>query len=144
MRRKLSVIIWCLFACINYMSGQRHWTVADGLPTGEVQQIVELPNGQMLVNCEGVFCLSNGRSFDVVPCDQSRAYQLPRYTNRYGLLWEGDSLLWLHDFYRIFCFDAHQRMFVNDAGNRLNDKLQKDILSDKASTPQPTLSQRRA
>ena len=142
MRRKLSVIIWCLFACINYMSGQRHWTVADGLPTGEVQQIVELPNGQMLVNCEGVFCLSNGRSFDVVPCDQSRAYQLPRYTNRYGLLWEGDSLLWLHDFYRIFCFDAHQRMFVNDAGNRLNDKLQKDILSDKASTPQPTLSQR--
>lgn len=124
------------------MSGQRHWTVADGLPTGEVQQIVELPNGQMLVNCEGVFCLSNGRSFDVVPCDQSRAYQLPRYTNRYGLLWEGDSLLWLHDFYRIFCFDAHQRMFVNDAGNRLNDKLQKDILSDKASTPQPTLSQR--
>jgi AraC-like DNA-binding protein len=33
-------------------------------------------------------------------------------------------------------------MFVNDAGNRLNDKLQKDILSDKASTPQPTLSQR--
>ena len=142
MRRKLSVIIWCLFACINYMSGQRHWTVADGLPTGEVQQIVELPNGQMLVNCEGVFCLSNGRSFDVVPCDQSRAYQLPRYTNRYGLLWEGDSLLWLHDFYRIFCFDAHQRMFVNDAGNRLNYKLQKDILSDKASTPQPTLSQR--
>ena len=142
MRRKLSVIIWCLIACINYMSGQRHWTVADGLPTGEVQQIVELPNGQMLVNCEGVFCLSNGRSFDVVPCDQSRAYQLPRYTNRYGLLWEGDSLLWLHDFYRIFCFDAHQRMFVNDAGNRLNDKLQKDILSDKASTPQPTLSQR--
>ena len=142
MRRKLSVIIWCLFACINYMSGQRHWTVADGLPTGEVQQIVELPNGQMLVNCEGVFCLSNGRSFDVVPCDQSRAYQLPRYTNRYGLLWEGDSLLWLHDFYRIFCFDAHQRMFVNDAGNRLNDKLQKDILSDKASTPQPTEAQK--
>jgi len=138
-------LMLCLAAWLLAMTAgavHRHWTVADGLPTGEVQQIVELPNGQMLVNCEGVFCLSNGRSFDVVPCDQSRAYQLPRYTNRYGLLWEGDSLLWLHDFYRIFCFDAHQRMFVNDAGNRLNDKLQKDILSDKASTPQPTLSQR--
>jgi AraC-like DNA-binding protein len=131
-----------MLVCVNHMSGQRHWTVADGLPTGEVQQIVELPNGQMLVNCEGVFCLSNGRSFDVVPCDQSRAYQLPRYTNRYGLLWEGDSVLWLHDFYRIFCFDARQRIFVNDTRNRLNDNLQKDILSDKANTPQPTLSQR--
>ncbi len=124
------------------MSGQRHWTVADGLPTGEVQQIVELPNGQMLVNCEGVFCLSNGRSFDVVSCDQSRAYQLPRYTNQYGLLWEGDSVLWLHDFYRIFCFDARQRMFINDAVNRVNDNLREAILSDKADTPQPTLSQR--
>jgi AraC-like DNA-binding protein len=116
--------------------------VVDGLPTGEVQQIVELPNGQMLVNCEGVFCISNGRSFDVVPCDQSRAYQLSRYTNGYGLLREGDSVLWLHDFYRIFCFDARQRLFINDTGNRLNDELLKSILSDKASTPQPTLSQR--
>ena len=136
------LLLWCLLVCVNHISGQRHWTVADGLPTGEVQQIVELPNGQMLVNCEGVFCISNGRSFDVVPCDQSRAYQLSRYTNGYGLLREGDSVLWLHDFYRIFCFDARQRLFINDTGNRLNDELLKSILSDKASTPQPTLSQR--
>ena len=142
MRRKLLLLLWCLLVCVNHISGQRHWTVADGLPTGEVQQIVELPNGQMLVNCEGVFCISNGRSFDVVPCDQSRAYQLSRYTNGYGLLREGDSVLWLHDFYRIFCFDARQRLFINDTGNRLNDELLKSILSDKASTPQPTLSQR--
>ena len=142
MRRKLLLLLWCLLVCVNHISGQRHWTVVDGLPTGEVQQIVELPNGQMLVNCEGVFCISNGRSFDVVPCDQSRAYQLSRYTNGYGLLREGDSVLWLHDFYRIFCFDARQRLFINDTGNRLNDELLKSILSDKASTPQPTLSQR--
>ncbi len=142
MVRKLSLLLLCLFVCVNHMSGQRHWTVADGLPTGEVQQIVELPNGQMLVNCEGVFCISNGRSFDVVPCDQSRAYQLPRYTNGYGLLWEGDSVLWLHDFYRIFCFDARRRMFRNDAGNRLNDNLRKTILSDKANSPQSTEAQK--
>ena len=136
------LLLWCSFVCMNHMSGQRHWTVADGLPTGEVQQIVELPNGQMLVNCEGVFCLSNGRSFDVVPCNQSRAYLLPRYTNRYGQLWEGDSVLWLHDFYRIFCFDARQRMFLNDTANRLDDNLRETILADKTNTPQPSLSQR--
>ena len=142
MVRKLSLLLLCLFVCVNHMSGQRHWTVADGLPTGEVQQIVELPNGQMLVNCEGVFCISNGRSFDVVPCDQSRAYQLPRYTNGYGLLWEGDSVLWLHDFYRIFCFDARRRMFMDYAGNRLNGNLQKAILSDKTNSPQSTEAQK--
>ena len=26
-----------------------HWTVADGLPTGEVRQIVELPNGHKIL-----------------------------------------------------------------------------------------------
>ena len=135
-------MLFCLFVCANQIRGQRHWTVADGLPTGEVQQIVELPNGQMLVNCEGVFCIYNGRTFDVVPCDQNKAYQLPRYTNRYGLLWEGDSVLWLHDFYRIFCFDARQRLFVTNAASRLNDHLLEAILSDKANTRQPTLTQR--
>ena len=80
-----TIMLFCLFVCANQIRGQRHWTVADGLPTGEVQQIVELPNGQMLVNCEGVFCIYNGRTFDVVPCDQNKAYQLPRYTNRYGV-----------------------------------------------------------
>ena len=79
-------MICVLSAGLSVVFGQRHWTVADGLPTGEVRQIVELPGGQMLVNCEGVFCISNGHSFDVVPCDQNRAYQLSRYANRYGQL----------------------------------------------------------
>ena len=34
-------MLFCLFVCANQIRGQRHWTVADGLPTGEVQQIVE-------------------------------------------------------------------------------------------------------
>jgi len=92
----------------------RHWTVADGLPTGEVQQIVELPNGQLLVNCEGVFCLSNGAGFDVIGCDYRRAYQLTDHAKGYGQLWQGDSLLWLHDFYRLFLFDARCRAFRYD------------------------------
>lgn len=100
---------------------QRHWTVANGLPTGEVQQIVELPNRQMLVNCEGVFCLSNGAGFDVVNCDYGQAYQMEAYAKGYGRLWQGDSLLWLHDFYRVYLFDARTRTFRYDIGPRLSD-----------------------
>ena len=141
MERKISLLLWVLFVCAMYISGQRHWTVADGLPTGEVRQIVELPNGQMLVNCEGVFCISNGRSFDVVPCHQGHAYKLRKYANDYGHLWEGDSLLWLRDFYRIYCFDARQRGFVSDIESRLNDKLLKVVLAAESDTPQPTEAQ---
>lgn len=143
MKCKFSLLLCGLFVWAVCVSGQRHRTVADGLPTGEVQQIVELPNGQMLVNCEGVFCLSNGHSFDVVPCDQFLAYQLTRYAHRYGQLWEGDSVLWLRDFYRIYRFDARQNRFVKVDENGLNGLFLKDVLADKSDTPQPTANQQR-
>jgi len=121
----------------------RQWTVIDGIPTGEIRQIVELPNGQMLVNCEGVFCLSNGRSFDAIACDQSSAYSLPQYTNSYGQLWQGDSLLWLRDLYRIYLFDTRQRLFLPDITARLNDTLLRQIVDKAADTPGPTAEQHR-
>jgi len=141
MRESVILLVCCLLHGIAEAGAQRHWTVADGLPTGEVRQIVELPNGQMLVNCEGVFCISNGRTFDVVPCDQSHAYVLPRYANRYGCLWEGNTTLWLHDFYRVYRFDARRRVFTDDVENMLSDSLLKAILADEANTPQPTVAQ---
>lgn len=110
-------LMLCLAAWLLAMTAgavHRHWTVADGLPTGEVQQIVELPNGQLLVNCEGVFCLSNGAGFDIIGCDYRRAYQLTNHAKGYGQLWQGDSLLWLHDFYRLFLFDARCQAFRYD------------------------------
>ena len=143
MKRIIFLMIWGLTVWASAVSGQRHWTAADGLPTGEVRQIVELPGGQMLVNCEGVFCISNGRSFDVVSCDQHRAWPLPRYTNRYGHLWEGDSVLWLHDFYRIYRFNARRRAFDDDVAGRLDGRLQKALLSDSSDTPRPTEAQHR-
>lgn len=141
MKGKFYTLLCSMFAWAVCVSGQRHWTVADGLPTGEIQQIVELPNGQMLVNCEGVFCLSNGHSFDVVSCDQFLAYKLSRYTNRYGQLWEGDSVLWLRDFYQIYRFDVQQYRFVKADENRLNEHFLKTVLAGKFDTPQPTTGQ---
>ncbi len=141
MERKLVTFLTCLLLLTSNISGQRHWTVADGLATGEVQQITELPNGQILVNCEGVFCLSNGQSFDVVPCDQRLAYRLTQYANSYGQLWQGDSLLWLRDFYRIYLFDARRRIFISDIGTYLSDGILKHIISDAVDTPPPTAEQ---
>ena len=107
---------------------ERQWTVADGLHTGEVHQIVELPHGQMLVNCEGVFCLSNGRGFLTVPCDYGRAYHLPLFSLGYGQQWQGDSLLWLRDFYRVYLFDARTRSFRYDMKKRMSKALLKNFV----------------
>jgi AraC-like DNA-binding protein len=117
---------------------QRHWTAADGLPTGEVRQIIALPNGQMLVNCEGVFCISNGPGFDQVKCDYGRAYRLSHYAGNYGYLWQGDSLLWLRDFYRAYLFDARTRSFRYDIAARLTTpELRLFIDNDPTLSQQP-------
>ena len=123
MTKKLVTLILCLSGLLAAAAQTRRWTVADGLPTGEVHQIVELPNGQMLVNCESVFCLSNGRGFLPVPCDYSRAYRLSHYGGGYAHQWQGDSLLWLQDFYRIYLFDARTRSFRYDHEQRLPEGL---------------------
>lgn len=123
MTKKLFLSILYLLLVLSATAQERHWTVSDGLPTGEVHQMVELPNGQMLVNCEGVFCLSDGRGFQTVACDYSRAYRLPHYGEGYAHLWQGDSLLWLMDFYRIYLFDARTRSFRYDVEQRLSQSL---------------------
>ncbi|MBQ9191796.1 MAG: helix-turn-helix domain-containing protein [Bacteroidaceae bacterium] len=140
--KRLFLICSLTLFFLEICSGEhRRWTVADGLPTGEVWQIVELPSRQMLVNCEGVFCISNGAGFDVLPCDYGRTYQLPEYADGYGRLWQGDSLLWLHDFYRLFLFDARQRAFRYDIEQRLSDPALRRFAQGEVLRDVPTEAQ---
>ena len=115
-RSTLRILVSCLSLMLWSVSWaqplMRHWMVADGLPTGEVQQIIELPNGQLLVNCEGVFCLSNGQGFASLHYDRNLSRRRDTYSKGYGHLWQGDSLLWLRDFYRIYLFNSRLRAFA--------------------------------
>lgn len=112
-----SLALWQLVLCAQ----TRYWQVQDGLPTGEVRQIIPLPNHQTLVNCEGVFCISDGESFLPLSCDRRQTYQLEHYADSigYGHYWQGDSLLWLRDFYRVYLFDMSTRSFRYDISERL-------------------------
>ena len=121
MRIKMLLTIGLMLCWATMHAQTRQWGVQDGLPTGEVRQIIALPNHQMLVNCEGVFCISNGEGFTAVPCDRRRTYLLEHYADSvgYGHKWQGDSLLWLRDFYRIYLFDMRTRSFRYDIEGRL-------------------------
>ena len=107
-----AVFAFCISAQI------RHYTVKEGLLTNEVRQIIELPNGQILVNCEGMFGLFDWKFFTEVACDHSLAYPLSNYKG-YAHRWQGDSLLWLRDFYRLYLFDAHSFVFRYDVKQRI-------------------------
>ena len=114
----------------------QHFTVADGLITNEVRQVVELPNGQVLVNCEGAFCLFDGQTFREISCDLSRAYRLEHFSG-YAHLWQGDSLLWLRDYYHLYLFDARTRAFRYDLETRLTSEQVRQLVAGEGTYEHP-------
>lgn len=116
MRRYLITLLACL--CLLSMRAQtRHYTAHDGLLTNDIWQIVELPNGQLLVNVEGAFELFNGKEFVPVACDVARCYRMEQFGG-YAQWWQGDSLLWLRDYYNVYLFDARRLSFRYDFEKR--------------------------
>lgn len=128
MPRLTLILLTLLFALTHAEAQTRRWTTADGLPTDEVRLIIELPNGQMLVGCEGQFCLTMGECFVPISCSTQDTRELRPYAQGYGHLWEGDSLLWLHDFYRLYLFDARIRSFIPIPEHRLTEPSVKDFM----------------
>lgn len=110
-------LLQCLLALLPLMgtahSAFRHLTVADGLPNNQLRQMVELPNGQIMVEAEGIFCLYNGKHFVPLTCNLDSVRRLPTF-GCHSHLWQGDSLLWLKDYYSLYLFDVKARRFCYD------------------------------
>ena len=117
---KTLITLTLLTLCTKVQGQLRHYGCKEGLTTGEVTQVVEIPNGQILVNTVGSFCLFDGETFVPVPCHTDSLLKLQGFGN-YGYLWQGDSLLWLHDFYYLYLFDARERRFRYDTRERLRE-----------------------
>lgn len=131
------IIIYILLAVLMPLGVHAfigHYTTKDGLPTNEVWQITQLPNKQILVQTAGTFSIFNGRNFEMVPCAEECAHKLPIFAN-YGMLTQGDTLLWLRDFYNIYLLDTRTNSFRTDAGKRLEDKSLHDFAANKKGTP---------
>lgn len=122
MRRLLSIlsILLCLTGRADG-NHRRHLTVADGLLNNQVCQLVELPNGQVLVGTEWMFNLYNGQEFVPQECNLDSLYPLPAF-GYHSHLWQGDSLLWLKDFHWLYLYDARTRRFRYDYTHRLGEQ----------------------
>lgn len=114
MKRLFSLLWINIYATFVFANAQsRHFTVADGLPNNQVRQIIELPNRQILVAAEGAFCLFNGKRFVTLACNLDSLQPLPSFGGE-DCLWQGDSLLWLKDYYSLYLFDTRTRRFRYD------------------------------
>ena len=118
--KRLLLLTWTILCATSVFSHLRPrlLTVADGLPNNQVRQIVELPNHQLFVAVEGAFCLYNGKRFIPLACNLDSIRRLSSFGGE-DHLWQGDSLLWLKDFYSLYLFDARTRKFRYDYENQV-------------------------
>lgn len=121
MKKLLFSILLNLVGTLQLSAYMRHYTVNDGLPTNEVWQIVQLPNKQILVQSTGPFCLFDGKAFTTLHCDTTESYKLKHFAG-YGYLKQGDSLLWLRDFYNLYLLDTRSNSFRTDIAGRLKSE----------------------
>lgn len=91
----------------------RHFTVKDGLLNNQVRQLVSMPNHQMMVVTEGAFFLFNGHQFVELPCRQDSVMALPVF-GCHDYMWQGDSVLWLKDFYNLYKYNTQKHRFCYD------------------------------
>lgn len=120
--RKILIIV--LLFCQMVLQADvrtRHLTASDGLPNNQVWQIVELPNGRVLVGTEGMFSLYNGRKFVLQEYNLDSLYRLPGFAH-HSFLWQGDSLLWLKDFHWLYLYDVRSQSFRYDYVPRIQEE----------------------
>jgi len=96
----------------------RHYGVQDGLLNNQVRQLVSLPGHQIFVATEGAFFLFNGKRFVEQPCRQDSIMTLSEF-GRHDYMLQGDSLLWLKDFYHLYIYDLRRQCFRYDYGGRI-------------------------
>ncbi len=140
--KKLTIIL--LLLCPIGLLAQKQFkrlTVADGLLNNQICQLVELPNGQIIVGTEGMFNLYNGYEFIPQECNLDSLYSLPAF-GYHSYLWQGDSILWLKDFYRLYLYDARIRSFRYDYRHRITDKQIQHFINERGDSLTKTIIMR--
>ena len=120
MRSILSLLFMLLANIVSAQQQFRHLTVNDGLQNNQIRQIVELPNGQVLVMTEDVFSLFNGRNFVQQVCNMDSVFPLPSFGG-HSHIWQGDTLLWIKDFHSLYIYDVREKQFRYDYEEMLRD-----------------------
>lgn len=117
--KKITTILLYLYSLFGYAAGNvRLFTVSDGLPTNQIRQIVQLPNRQLLVVTECGTSLFDGKEFVSQPCNLDSVISLPKF-GAFSYMMQGDSLLWLKDFYSLYIYDVRKKAFRYDYAQRI-------------------------
>lgn len=84
---------------------------SDGLSDNQVQHILQLPDGRMVITTWGNINLYDGMQFRYIHRNDSDSYVLDNYTGAYHVYVGGNDLLWVKDYKRLHCLDLRRERY---------------------------------
>ncbi len=83
----------------------RFFTISDGLYNNQARRIVEMPDGRILAQVEGMFCLYDGERFHQLPYDRRKIVKMESFFNT-DYYFDRAGRLWVRDLHHLYAFDS--------------------------------------
>ncbi len=83
----------------------RVYTQHDGLFNNQARQVVQLPDGRMLVEVEGMLCLFDGARFHALDFDRNRGLNIESFFGVASYL-DRQHRIWIRNLHHLFAIDA--------------------------------------
>lgn len=97
--------------CAARPAAFRKYGIRDGLFNEQARRVVEMPDGRILVQVDGMFCLFDGSRFHQLEYDRSKILPVESFlaTNYY---FDNSRHLWVKDNHHLFCIDTQTYRYV--------------------------------
>lgn len=86
----------------------------DGLTDNQVQHILQLPDGRLIVTTLGNINIYDGAQFSYIHKKDHGPYTLPDYHGAYHVYIDKNDILWVKTLQHVSCFDLKRMQYVDD------------------------------
>ena len=129
---KYCKLLWIICLCLvaNMSMAQevkcRHYGISDGLFNLQTRKVIEMPDGRILVQLEGMFDIFDGERFHNLEYDRTKVLNISSFINT-DYYFDSNGLLWVKDNSHLFVINVDTYEFVD--AKRLFEKanLNSDI-----------------
>jgi AraC-like DNA-binding protein/sugar lactone lactonase YvrE len=128
MQKKISKLLtvgFILFIIVCHTDAANIFRILDannGLTDNQVQHILQIPDGRLIVTTLGNINIYDGARFNYIHKKENDFFELPKYQGAYHVYIGKKDLLWVKTYRSLACFDLKHKRYIEDI-----DKLLKKM-----------------
>lgn len=102
-------------------------TTKQGLSDNCIYQMIQLPDGKMVIETSKGINIYDGKRFQFVPLSLSDAQKISKYKGHVHLYTDNKDRLWIKDYQRVFCIDLKKLELIKKPLEQLNNPISNTI-----------------